>query len=118
MSRISAKEFFLWKQKQISKGGDNQNLSLLIDSIGGLSNSDINLIKIRSEKNELANQKAEIEKKNEELMREHRYLKDKIQKLQLEVSKKTEIENKFNQDIEELRQETENLVNEIEKWQM
>ena len=51
MFRISAKEFFLWKQKQISKGGDNQNLSLLIDSIGGLSNSDINLIKIRSEKN-------------------------------------------------------------------
>ena len=51
-------------------------------------------------------------------MREHRYLKDKIQKLQLEVSKKTELENKFNQDIEELSQETENLVNEIEKWQM
>ena len=26
-------------------------------------------------------------------------------------------EDKFNQDIEELSQETQNLVNEIEKWQ-
>ena len=59
-----------------------------------------------------------IEKKNEELMREHKYLKEKIKKLQLEVSKKTELEDKFNQDIEELSQETESLVNEIEKWQM
>jgi hypothetical protein len=51
-------------------------------------------------------------------MREHRYLKEKIKKLQFEVSKKSEIEDKFNQDIEELSQETENLVSEIDKWQM
>ena len=51
-------------------------------------------------------------------MREHKYLKEKIQNLQLEVNKKSEIENKFNQDIEELSQETENLVSEIDKWQM
>ncbi len=51
-------------------------------------------------------------------MREHKYLKDKIKKLKLEVSKKFELEDKFNQDIEELSQETESLVNEIEKWQM
>ena len=57
-------------------------------------------------------------KKNEELIREHRYLKDKIKKLQLEVNKKSEMEDKFNQDIEELSQETENLVSEIDKWQM
>ena len=30
---------------------------------------------------------------------------------------KSDLEDKFNQDIEELSQETENLVNEIEKWQ-
>ena len=62
--------------------------------------------------------KNKIEKKNEELMREHKYLKEKIKNLQLEVNKKSEIEEKFNQDIEELSQETENLVNEIDKWQM
>ena len=63
-------------------------------------------------------QKTEIEKKNEELIREHKYLKEKLLKLQSEVKKKSIVEEKFNQDIEELSQETENLVSEIEKWQM
>ena len=51
-------------------------------------------------------------------MREHKFLKEKIKSLQLEISKKSELEDKFNQDIEELSQETESLVNEIDKWQM
>ena len=50
-------------------------------------------------------------------MREHKYLKEKITSLQREIKKNSDIENKFNQDIEELSQETENLVDEIEKWQ-
>ena len=33
------------------------------------------------------------------------------------MNKKSLVEDKFNQDIEELSQETENLVSEIEKWQ-
>ena len=66
----------------------------------------------------MANQKKEIEKKNVELMREHKYLKEKIKKLQFEVNQKSELEDKFHQDIEELSQETENLVSEIDKWQM
>ena len=86
-----------------------QNLNQLIDKLNSLSLSysqpTYELEKIRTEK-------------NEELMREHKYLKEKIKKLQLEVSKKSELEDKFNQDIEELSQETESLVNEIEKWQM
>ena len=51
-------------------------------------------------------------------MREHKYLKDKIKKLQLEVKNKLEIEDNFNKEIDELTQETENLVSDIEKWQM
>ena len=50
-------------------------------------------------------------------MREHKYLKTKISDFQEEVNKRSALEDKFNQDIEELSQETENLVNEIEKWQ-
>ena len=57
-------------------------------------------------------------KKNLDLMREHKYLKDKIKNLQLISSKKSVIEDNFNQEIEELSQETENLVTEIDKWQM
>ena len=59
-----------------------QNLNQLIDKLNSLSLSytqpTYELEKIRTEKNELANQKAEIEKKNKELMREHKYLKEKI----------------------------------------
>ena len=99
-----------------------QNLNQLIDKLNSLSLSysqpNYELEKIRTEKNELANKKKEIEKKNQELMREHKYLRDKIKNLQLEVNKKSELEAKFNQDIEDLSQETENLVSEINKWQM
>ncbi len=48
---ISAEEFSLWKKKQISKGGDDNSLNLLIDSLAGLSNKELNLLKIKSEKN-------------------------------------------------------------------
>ena len=99
-----------------------QNLNKLIDKLNSLSLSyaqpNNELEKIRTEKNDLANQKKEIEKKNVELMREHKYLKEKIKKLQFEVNQKSELEDKFHQDIEELSQETENLVSEIDKWQM
>ena len=99
-----------------------QNLNLLIDRLNSLSLSysqpNYELEKIRTEKNDLNNKKKEIEKKNQELMREHKYLREKIKKLQLEVSNKVELEEKFNQDIEELSKETENLVSEIDKWQM
>ena len=50
-------------------------------------------------------------------MREHKYLKEKIGNLQKAVNKQSAMEDKFNQDIEELSQETENLASEIEKWQ-
>ena len=99
-----------------------QNLNQLIDKLNSMSLSysqpNFELEKITTEKNEVVNQKKEIEKKNEELLREHKYLKEKIKKLQLEINHKSELEDRFNQDIEELSQETENLVNEIDKWQM
>ena len=51
MEIISAEDFLLWKEKQISKGGDRQSLCLLIDSLGGLSVKELNLLRIKSEKN-------------------------------------------------------------------
>ena len=50
MHEISAEKFFLWKKKQILKGGDNKSLTLLLDSLGGLSDEKSNLLKIKSEK--------------------------------------------------------------------
>ena len=51
------------------------------------------------------------------IIKRHKHLKEKILSLQSEVNKRSQIEDSFNQEIEELSQETENLVSEIEKWQ-
>ena len=51
MISISTNKFLLWKEKQISKGGDYQALSLLIDTLGGVSNKELSFLKIKSEKN-------------------------------------------------------------------
>ena len=98
-----------------------KNLNELINKLDVLtstySQSSYESEKIKTEKNEILRQKSEIEKKNHELLREHKYLKQKIYDLQKQAIKQSNMEDRFNQDIEELSQETENLVNEIEKWQ-
>ena len=98
-----------------------KNLNQLINKLNSIaltySQPNYEIEKIKTEKNEILRQKIKIENKNQELLREHKYLKEKIIKLQLEVKKKFEIEENFNQEIEELSQETKNLVSELEKWQ-
>ena len=99
-----------------------KNLIGLIDKLSSLSltysQPNYEIEKIKTEREEILRKKLQIEKKNLDLMREHKYLKDKIKKLQLEVKNKLEIEDNFNKEIDELTQETENLVSDIEKWQM
>ena len=98
-----------------------KNLIGLIDKLNSLSltysQPNYEIEKIKTEREEILRKKLQIEKKNLDLMREHKYLKDKIKKLQLEVKNKLEIEENFHKEIDELTQETENLVSDIEKWQ-
>ena len=98
-----------------------KNLNELINKLDVLtstySQSSYETEKIKTEKNEILRQKSVIEKKNQELMREHKYLREKIENLKKDANQQLAMEDKFNQDIEELSQETENLVSEIEKWQ-
>jgi len=98
-----------------------KNLNELINKLDVLtstySQSSYETEKIKTEKNQILRQKSEIEKKNQELMREHKYLKDKVANLQIEINKQSALEDKFNQDIEDLSKETESLVSEIDKWQ-
>ena len=49
MLSISVEEFLIWKKKQLSKGGDQQSFAVLLDCIGGLQTSDLNLISINPE---------------------------------------------------------------------
>ena len=51
MLSISVKEFLFWKKTQLSKGGDHQSLALLLDSVGGISKSDLNTLNINPEGN-------------------------------------------------------------------
>ncbi len=99
-----------------------KNLNKLIDKLSSLSisysQSSFNSNKIISERNQLEREKKDIENKHDELLREHKYLKEKLLKLKEEVSHKSELEEKFNQDIDDLSRETEILVKEIDKWQM
>ena len=41
---VSVEEFLIWKKKQLSKGGNQQSFAVLLDCIGGISTSDLNLI--------------------------------------------------------------------------
>ena len=41
---ISVEEFLFWKKKQLSKGGDQPSFAVLLDCMGGVSRSHINLI--------------------------------------------------------------------------
>ena len=98
------------------------NLNLLIDKLTKLNISysqygfDNKLIE--RERNSFQSEKEELEKKNQEILREHKYLKERVKKLEYELKSKIELEKKFNQDINDLNQETQSLVDEIEKWQM
>ena len=96
----------------------NELIEKLAGFTSGYSQSSIETEKIEFEKKQLHLEKLELEKKNQNLLKEHKYLKEKVLKLQLEVNKKSEMEEKFKDDIDELSQETENLVEEIDKWQM
>ena len=46
---IPVKEFLVWKKRQLSKGGDHQSFNFLLDSIGGLSQGNLNLLSIHQE---------------------------------------------------------------------
>jgi release factor glutamine methyltransferase len=49
MLSISVKELLHWKNRQLSKGGDYQSLFFLLECVGGISTSDLNLSIINSE---------------------------------------------------------------------
>ena len=49
MLSIALEEFLYWKKKQLSKGGDYQSFAVLLDCIGGISTSDLNLLSINPE---------------------------------------------------------------------
>jgi len=48
---ISVEDFLFWKKKQLSKGGDQQSFAVLLESVGGISANDLNLLSIKPKGN-------------------------------------------------------------------
>ena len=98
-----------------------KNLNKLVEKLGSLTlsytQSNNETQKIIDQKNHLEREKKIIDDKHQKLISEHDYLKKRLIKLQEEVNQKSKLEERFDQDINELSQETESLVDEIEKWQ-
>ena len=69
-----------------------KNLNQLITKLNSLTLTYTQPIyeieKIKTEKNEILRKKIEIENKNQKLLREHKYLKEKINNIKLELKKK------------------------------
>ena len=98
-----------------------KNINSLIQKLNNLSNSyshdGLKTEELKKERDYFLNQKNEIEKKHVELLREQKYLKNKLENLEEELNKKSAIQEKFSKEIDDLSQETEELVVEIDKWQ-
>ena len=72
-------------------------------------------LSIQKERDIIQHKKEELEKKNIQILREHKFLRDRITKLEQQLKDKRDMEKKFNKDIDDLNQETLSLVEEIEK---
>ena len=98
-----------------------KNLNSLIEKLGNLSKSythdSISSEELKEERDKFLDEKNILETKHNELLRAHKYLKNKIAGLEEELNKKSELQEKFSKDIDELNQETKELVEEIDKWQ-
>jgi len=78
-------------------------------------NNDINSLNI--EKNQLLGEKEESERNFQLLSQQHQELKLELERVNKDVKHKFGNKNSFYQKVDELNQETETLINEIEKWQ-
>ena len=77
--------------------------------------NDINSLNL--EKNQLLREKEESDKNYQNLSEQHRELKYELERINKDVTSKFGTKNNINKKIDELNQETETLIDEIEKWQ-
>ena len=76
-----------------------------------------NLEFLSNQKNQLEIEKKELQNKHADLIMEHQKLKDQLKIIKDKNSKHKLDQLKFNEKIDELNQETDILLEEIDKWQ-
>ena len=91
-----------------------KKLNTMSNRVIKMSN-DINSLNL--EKNQLLREKDESYKNFQNLSEQNKELKSKLEKINENITNKFGGQNNFNKKIDELNQETETLIDEIEKWQ-
>ena len=77
-----------------------------------------NLEHLNNQKNQLEIEKKEIENKYNNLMLEYEKIKRKLEDMNQRKKYEQKRETEFSEKIDELNQETNTLLEEIDKWQM
>tara|TARA_B100000902_G_scaffold351726_1_gene361902 strand:+ start:3007 stop:3330 length:324 start_codon:yes stop_codon:yes gene_type:complete len=77
-----------------------------------------NIVNLSNQKNQLEIEKFEIENKYKELLLEHSNLSKKLEEIQNKEKNEQRKHIEFSEKIDELNQETDTLIEEIDKWQM
>ena len=103
-----------YREKEKKLDNVLKKLNTLSNRVVKMSN-EINSLNI--EKNQLLREKEESEKSFINLSKQHQDLKSELEKIDKDVEYKFGNKNNFNKKIDELNQETEILIDEIEKWQ-
>jgi 5-formyltetrahydrofolate cyclo-ligase len=85
-----------------------------------LSNPDLknNIENLGNQKNQLEIEKVDLEKKYKLLLEEHSDLTKKLEEIQNKEKIEERKQIEFSEKIDELNQETDTLLEEIDKWQM
>ncbi len=73
---------------------------------------------LKNQKNQLEIEKIELQKKYISLEQTNENLKTKLNEIEKNKINEKAKEDQFSEKIDELNQETDSLMNEIEKWQM
>ena len=106
-------KYFSEKEKKLEIALHKLKKLNLIDE-----DSQKNLEFLSDQKNQLEIEKKELENKYQSLVNEHHKLKGQFEALKEKNSKHKIDQLKFNEKIDELNQETDILLDEIDKWQM
>ena len=103
-----------YKEKEKRLDNILKKLNTMSNRVIKMSN-DINSLNL--EKNQLLREKEESDKNYQHLSERHRELKYELERINKDVTSKFGTKNNINKKIDELNQETETLIDEIEKWQ-
>ena len=95
----------------------NQTLQKLKNLDLAKEDNSIELENLKEQKNQLKIEKGELEEKYKDLVHEHEQLSKKLSDFESREKIEKEKQLKFSEKIDELNQETDILIDEIDKWQ-